>query len=226
MFEQELEMEKRNSSVVPLLLIVTLILVIVGVSGYYVLQSRKVLTNQEAAEVAVSVLKLQGPATVRFHTGIIKSSIDDKPHDPHYRLLEKAGLVRVGKDSGTYKTITPIELTDQGKRLLEDIPGVTKGSEKDGTQIYSVPLADRKLIAVTKVTMVNPTVALVDITWKWEPNKLGNLFDASGSMVKAFNTWDRATLIQKYGADFYHGDPTRVTLSMMKGDNGWQIANE
>ena len=226
MFEQELEMEKRNSSVVPLLLIVTLILVIVGVSGYYVLQSRKVLTNQEAAEVAVSVLKLQGPATVRFHTGIIKSSIDDKPHDPHYRLLEKAGLVRVGKDSGTYKTITPIELTDQGKRLLEDIPGVTKGSEKDGTQIYSVPLADRKLIAVTKVTMVNPTVALVDITWKWEPNKLGNLFDASGSMVKAFNTWDRATLIQKYGADFYHGDPTRVTLSMTKGDNGWQIANE
>jgi hypothetical protein len=198
----------------------------VGVSGYYVLQSRKVLTNQEAAEVAVSVLKLQGPATVRFHTGIIKSSIDDKPHDPHYRLLEKAGLVRVGKDTGTYKTITPIELTDQGKRLLEDIPGVTKGSEKDGTQIYSVPLAERKLIAVTKVTMVNPTVALVDITWKWEPNKLGNLFDASGSMVKEFNTWDRATLIQKYGADFYHGDPTRVTLSMMKGDNGWQIANE
>ena len=226
MFEQELEMEKRNSSVVPLLLIVTLILVIVGVSGYYVLQSRKVLTNQEAAEVAVSVLKLQGPATVRFHTGIIKSSIDDKPHDPHYRLLEKAGLVRVGKDTGTYKTITPIELTDQGKRLLEEIPGVTKGSEKDGTQIYSVPLAERKLIAVTKVTMVNPTVALVDITWKWEPNKLGNLFDASGSMVKEFNTWDRATLIQKYGADFYRGDPTRVTLSMMKGDNGWQIANE
>ncbi len=226
MFEQELEMEKRNSSVVPLLLIVTLILVIVGVSGYYLLQSRKVLTNQEAAEVAVSVLKLQGPATVRFHTGIVKSSVDDKPHDPHYRLLEKAGLVRVGKDTGAYKTITPIELTDQGKRLLEEIPGVTKGSEKDGTQIYSVPLAERKLIAVTKVTMVNPTAALVDITWKWEPNKLGNLFDASGSMVKEFNTWDRATLIQKYGADFYHGDPTRVTLSMMKGDNGWQIANE
>ncbi len=226
MFEQELEMEKRNSSVVPLLLIVTLILAIVGVSGYYVLQSRKVLTNSEAAEVAVSVLKLQGPATVRFHTGIIKSSIDDKPHDPHYRLLEKAGLVRIGKDTGTYKTITPIELTDQGKRLLEEIPGVTKGSEKDGTQIYSVPLAERKLIAVTKVNMVNPTLAFVDITWKWEPNKLGNLFDASGSMVKEFNTWDRATLIQKYGADFYHGDPTKVTLSMMKGDKGWQIANE
>jgi hypothetical protein len=226
MFEQELELEKRESSVVPLLLIVSLIVVIVGVSAYYVMQSRKVLTNQEAAEVAVSVFKLQGPATLRFHTGIIKSSVDDKPHDPHYRLLEKAGLVRIGKDTGPYKTITPVELTDQGKRLLEEIPGVTKGTEKDGTQIYSIPLADRKLVAVSKITMVNPTRAMVDITWKWEPNKLGNLFDASGSMVKEFNTWDRATLIQKYGADFYHGDPTKVTLAMMKGDNGWQIAIE
>ncbi len=226
MFEQEVEMEKRNSSVVPLLLIVTLILAIVGVAGYFVLESRKVLTNQEATQIATSVLKLQGPATVRFHTGIIKSSVDDKPHDPHYRLLEKAGLVSIGKDTGTYKTITPIELTAQGKRLLEEIPGVTKGSEKDGTQIYSVPLAERKLVAVSKIDMISPTQALVEISWKWEPNKLGNLFDASGSMVKGFNTWDRATLIQKYGADFYHGDPTSVKLSLIKGDSGWQIATE
>jgi hypothetical protein len=226
MFEQELEMEKSQSSVVPLLLIVTLILAIVGVSGYYLLESRKVLANQDAAAVATSVLKAQGPATLKFHTGVIKSSVDDKPHDPHYRLLEKAGLVRIGHDTGPYNTITPVELTLQGQHLLEEITGVTKGSEKDGTVVYSVPLADRKLIAVTKVNMVSPTRALVDITWKWEPNKLGNLFDASGSMVKGFNTWDRATLIQKYGADFYHADPTQVTLSMMKGDNGWQIAVE
>jgi hypothetical protein len=226
MFEQELEMEKSQSSVVPLLLIVALILAIVGVSGYFVLQSHKVLSNQDAASVAASVLQAQGPATLRFHIGIIKSSVDDKPHDPHYRLLEKAGLVRIGKDTGPYKTITPVELTSQGQRLLEEIPGVTKGSEKDGTLVYSVPLAERKLVAVSKVTMINPTRALVDITWKWEPNKLGNLLDASGSMVKSFNTWDRATLIQKYGADFYHGDPTRVTLSMMKGDKGWQVATE
>ena len=226
MFEQEMEMEKRQSSVVPLLLIVSLIVAIVGVSGYYVLQSHKVLSNQDAAAVAAGVLQAQGPATLRFHIGIIKSSVDDKPHDPHYRLLEKAGLVRVGKDTGPYKTITPVELTPQGQRLLEEIPGVTKGSEKDGTLVYSVPLAERKLVAVSKVTMVNPARALVEITWKWEPNKLGNLLDASGSMVKSFNTWDRATLIQKYGADFYHGDPTRVTLSMVKGDNAWQIATD
>ena len=55
---------------------------------------------------------------------------------------------------------------------------------------------------------------------------LGNLFDASGTMVKSFNTWDRSTLIQKYAANFYHGDATRVSLSLVKGDNGWQIATE
>ena len=45
-------------------------------------------------------------------------------------------------------------------------------------------------------------------------------------MVKSFNTWDRATLIQKHGANFYHGEPTKVTLALMKTDKGWQIATE
>lgn len=226
MFEQELEMEKSQSSIVPLLLIVTLIIAIVGVAAYYVVDSRKVLSKQEAGEIAAGVLKAQGPATLRFHIGTIKSSVDDKPHDPHYRLLEKAGLVRIGKDTGPYKTITPVELTAEGKRLLEEIPGVTQGTEKDGTTAYSVPLAERKLVSVSAVNMINPSRATVDIVWQWEPNKLGNLLDASGSMMKGFNTWDRSLLIQKYGADFYHGEPTKVTLSMTKADNGWQIATE
>ena len=38
MFEQELEMEEREASAIPLLLIVALILVIVGISGYYLWQ--------------------------------------------------------------------------------------------------------------------------------------------------------------------------------------------
>lgn len=226
MFEQELEMEKRQSGVAPLLLIVSLILAIVGLSAYYAVQSRKVLSHQEAAEIASNVLKTQAPAMVRFHIGAIKSSVDDKPRDPHYQLLQKAGLVRIGKDTGAYKTIVPVELTLQGQNLLDEIPGVIKSKENDGTWVYSVPLAQRTLVSIIAVKMINPSQATVDIVWKWEPNKLGNLFDASGSMVKGFNTWDRATLIQKYGADFYHGDPTRVALSMVKGDKGWQVASE
>lgn len=226
MFEQEIEMEKRESSVVPLLLIVTLILAVVGVAGYYLWQSRKVLTNAEATQIAIATLNAQGPATITFHIGMVKGSVDDKPRDPHYALLEKAGLLKRGKDTGAYGTITPVALTLDGQNLLASLPGVTKSKEKDGTDAYMVPLAERKLVAVNKITMITPNRATIDYTWKWEPNKLGNLFDASGSMVKGFNTWDRATLISKYGANFYHGDPTSVTLTLDKGDKGWQIATE
>ena len=48
MFEQEIEMEKKQSSVVPLLMIIGLIVSIVGVAFYYLLENRKVLTVQEA----------------------------------------------------------------------------------------------------------------------------------------------------------------------------------
>lgn len=51
MFEQELELEKRSSSIVPLLLIVTLIVAIAGVSLYFVLESRRVLTTAEVSPV-------------------------------------------------------------------------------------------------------------------------------------------------------------------------------
>src|SRR5215467_10737990 len=124
MFEQEIELEKRENSMVPLLLIVALILAVVGVAGYYLLQSRKVLTNAEATEIANAALKAQGPATVTFHTGMVKGSVDDKPRDPHYALLEKAGLIKLGKDTGAYGTITPVQLTAEGQKLLSDISGV------------------------------------------------------------------------------------------------------
>jgi len=227
MFEQEIEMEKRESSVVPLLLIVVMIVSIVGASIYYLLQSRKVLTSQEATAIVVAALKSQGPSTVQFRTGMIKGSVNDKPHDPHYKLLEKAGLIQLGKDTGPYGMITPVALTAEGQKVLSDFPGISKVKDsKDGTELYVVPLAERRFIEISKITMNGPTHAVIDYTWRWEPNKLGNLFDASGSMVKSFNTWDRATLIQKYGANFYHGDPTKVSLAVTKGDKGWDISME
>jgi hypothetical protein len=226
MFEQEIEMEKRESSVVPLLLIVVLIVSIVGISVYYLLESRKVLSNEEATRIVAAALKSQGPATVQFRTGMVKGSVEDKPHDPHYKLLEKAGLITTGKDTGQYGTITPVAITAEGQKLVTSLPGMSRMKDKDKTELYVLPLADRKLLQISKVTMNGPTHAVIDYTWQWEPNKLGNLFDASGSMVKSFNTWDRATLIQKYGANFYHGDPTSVRLAVVKGDKGWDVSME
>lgn len=223
MFEQEIEMEKRESSVVPLLLIVAMILLIVGVAGYYVWQNKQVLATADAANVVVATLKNQGPATVHFHTGMVKASVDERPEAPHYRLLDKAGLIKLGKTSGR---TTPILVTAQGEKLLAEIPGVVKAKEKDGTESYVVPLAERRLDNISKITMLSPERATVEYAWKWEPNKLGNLFDASGSLVKSFNTWDRSALIEKYGANFYHGDSTKVVVTLVKSDKGWQVALE
>ena len=227
MFEQEIEMEKRESSVVPLLLIVALILAIVGFAGYYLIENRKVLSMQEATQIATSVLHDQAPPNMRFHTGFVKSSVDDNPQGVHYKLLEKAGLIKLGKAQGTYGTTVPVVITTAGQEFFKRIDGVTTVKEKDGTELYVVPVAERKLSAVSKVNMISPTRATMTLTWTWKPNALGELLDAAGHTVKSFNTWERATLIQKYGADFYHGAPTEVTLALAKADNGtWQIATE
>ena len=223
MFEQELEFEKRSNSLVPLLLIVVLILSIVGVAVYYLLQSRQVLSNQEANDVIVASLKAMGPVTVHFETGLVKASIEEKSHDPNYRLLEKAGLITVGKDKGW---TTPVNLTPKGKDLLQSIAGVNRSKDKDGADLYVIPVAERKLAAISRITMTGTGRATVEYTWKWEPNQFGELLDASGPLVKGFNTCERGTLISKYGADFYHGEPTKMTLALLKGAKGWQIATE
>lgn len=220
MFEQEVELEKHESSVVPILLIVTMIVCIVGVAGYYVWQNKQVLSTADAGNAISTILRQQGPTTLRFHVGMVKPSVAERPEDPHYRLLEKAGLVKLGKASNG---AVPVTLTSDGQKLLAEIPNVSKVKEKDGTDLYVVPLADRRLLDISKVTMNSPTRATVIYSWKWEPNRLGNLLDASGSMVKSFNTWDRSKLIDKYGANFYHGDPTKVQIVLTKPDNGpWQ----
>jgi len=222
MFEQEIEMEKKTSSIVPLLLIVSLIVAVVGVSIYFVIQSRKVLTTTEANSVVAGILDGQGPITLRFQTGVVRAV--DKPRDPQYRLLEKSGYVKIGKDISDRKT--PVSLTPKGEAFLAQLAGVKKSKNKDGNDEYAVPLAQRKLVEINKVTMLTPSKATVEYMWKWETNKAGDIFDAAGPSVKAFNTWDRSTLIDKYGAHFYHEAPTKVTLALMKTDKGWQVATE
>jgi hypothetical protein len=42
----------------------------------------------------------------------------------------------------------------------------------------------------------------------------------------SFNTRIVQRLFRIYGANFYHGETTKVTLALVKGDKGWQIATE
>ncbi len=223
MFEAELEMEKKSASWVPLLFIFGLVAIIVGVGGYFYMQTKTGLSQQEATSVVTALLKAQRPATVEFHTGLLKPSLADKPGDPHYRLLEKAGIVKLGK---TTEKGMPVALTPAGERLLSEISGVQKSREKDGTEAYVVPLAERKLVAVSNVKITTPSYARVDYVWKWEPNQLGRTFDASGELVKSFKTWDRANLIEKHGANFYQAEPKTMSIALVRGNKGWQIPAE
>jgi len=222
MFEQELQMEKRASSILPLLLLVILIVGIVGVALYFLAEARQKITAAEATPVIQQSLANQAPASVRFRTGIIKAESNEDPHDPHYRLLEKAGLIKIGKP---VKGDTPVSLTPQGQAFLDEIAGVKKVT-KETCEEYTVPLAHRKLVNVGTITMQPPLKAVVEYTWKWEPNKAGELFDASGPMVKSFGTYDRTVLIDKHGANFYHEDPPKISILLVKRDAGWEVSTE
>ncbi|HTR26621.1 MAG TPA: hypothetical protein VMI10_21805 [Terriglobales bacterium] len=223
MFEQELEMEKKTSSIIPLLLMVGLIVAIAGVAIHFVIQSRKALTSAEATPVIQASLDSLGPVTMHFATGTLTSQTSQNASDPNYRLLEKEGYLKIGK---TVKDKTPVELTPQGEAWLNGIPGVKKSKNQDDNDEYAVPLAERKLVAVDKVTMTGPGKAEVEYSWNWVTTKGGDLFDASGSAVKAFNTWDRSKLIDKYGAAFYHAGPTKITVLLVSTDKGWQPSKE
>ncbi|HYN16075.1 MAG TPA: hypothetical protein VES66_09860 [Terriglobales bacterium] len=221
MFEEELKLQKESSYFVPLVMVLVLIAVIVGAIGYWVVPHS--LSQPQAAGLVSAYLKGQGPATVHFHVGVLKPSVDEKIRDPHYRLLEKAGILKLGKAKGDTVSVA---FAPEGERKLAAIPGVVKTRNSDGSDAYTVPLADRQLAAVSKVTMSGRDVAYVQFTWKWAPNELGNAFDAAGPLAKSFNTWDRSTLIQNYGVAFYHVEPAQASLTFVRGDKGWRLAAE
>ena len=222
MFEAEVEMERR-SAFLPLLLLVCLVAGIVGMVTYVVFQARAKtpLSAREASGIVAAALQGPGPATIHFRSGLVISSVAEKPGDPHYRLMEKAGILKLAKAARGGELVA---LTPGGERLVTGIPGVKKWKEPDGTFSYQVPLALRQLVSISDITMSGVNNATVEYTWKWVPNQMGDLFDAGGSLVKSFNLWDRQTLINKYEADFYHGSPTKSTLALVRADQGWRIS--
>jgi hypothetical protein len=221
MFEAEVEMERR-SAFLPLLLMVSLVAGILGIATYLVIQvrSKTPLSAQEASGIVAAALQGPGPAKIHFRTGLVVSSVDERTGDPHYRLLEKAKIVKLAKAGrGVLVSLTPGE-----ERLMTELPGFKKWKETDGTFSYQVPLAQRQLVSIAGVTMNGVNNAIVEYTWKWVPNQFGEVFDVGGPLVKSFSLWDRQILIDKYEADFYHANPTKSTLALARTDQGWRIS--
>jgi hypothetical protein len=218
MFEQELELEKK-SSWGPLILVIALVGTIVGVLGYYVVQFKKGISQAEATTVIEAQLKSKLPVLV-FRSGKVQASGAEQPKDPHYKVLEKAGIVKLTNVSWDTNIVV---VTDAGEKMLSQIQGFSKKQNPDNTWTYQVPLATRKLLKIDELKLNNPTSATVQYEWQWIPNQMGDLFDVSSGNLKSYSTWDRQKLIDRYNADFYHSDPKKETLQLDKGDKGWQI---
>jgi hypothetical protein len=219
MFEQELELEKK-SSWGPLLLVLALVGCIVGVIGYYVIEMRRGLSQADASTVIEAQLKQSVPK-LHFHSGKLVASFDDQPKDPHYKVLEKAGFVKLTNVNWNTNVIV---VTDVGEKAFSTVPGFKKWKNADNTWSYEVPLATKKLLKIDNIDLLNPAAAKVGYEWNWAPNSMGDLFDAASPTVKSFSTWDRQKLIDKYGADFYHTDAKKEVISLSKGDKGWQLS--
>ncbi|MGA2334950.1 MAG: hypothetical protein ABSG08_06195 [Terriglobales bacterium] len=222
MFEAEVEMERR-SSVLPLLLMLCLLAAIIGLATYVLFQfhGKTPLRAQDASGIVAAALQGPGPAIIHFRTGLVKPGADEKPEDPNYRLLEKAGIIKLAKAA---KGSVMVSITPEGERLISSVSGFKKSEEADGTFLYQAPLAQRQLVGVTGVNMNGVNNAIVEYTWKWVPNQLGNVFDAGGPLVKSFNLWERQTLINKYEVDFYNGEPTKATLALVRFGREWKIS--
>jgi hypothetical protein len=224
LFAAEIQMEKSSSNFFPLVLIFGLIIVVGGTIYYFVKGARDVLTTPAATASVQQILKSSTPATIRFGTGTVVSSVNEKPNDPQYKLLAKSNVI-VTKAKGPNSLI--VNLTDTGEKLLTGIEGVEKTKNPDGTTTYIVPLAVRTLVSIDEVKMIKPHLAQVNYTWKWEPNRLGQEFDASGSLVQSFTTWDRATLIKSYGVDFYGAAPAKAGVVLLETNDGnWKPYTE
>jgi len=214
-------MEKRQSSAMPLLLIVGLIVVLVGIAVYFLVLSRRSLSPTDAAQVVTKILNAQDPPSVSFHTGMVSDGYDENAKDARYRLLEKAGVITIGKP---VKDNIPVALTPKGEDLLKQIADLKQTKDKEGNEAYTIPLAVRQLVSVSSVTMKGPDRAIISYNWKWVTNALGNEFDASAGKLSGFNTWERVTLIDKHGARFYQETPPTVTVNVVAGKSGWEVA--
>jgi len=225
-FEDEIRMEERSSNIIPLLMALGLAAAIIGGIAYFILESKRTLTQEQATQIVTDILKTQGPAKVHFHAGgRVEPSMDEKPFDPQYRLLEKLGVVKLGKP--TYKGLE-VTITPEGLAELRQC-GVKEEKNADGTDAFTVALANRKLLAVNKIELPRPGVAKVEYTWNWAPTKLGEDFDANSKAMATLTVWDRTILIQKYGADFYKdAEPKKVAITLSWDDKArnWKPYSE
>jgi hypothetical protein len=218
MFEEEIELEKKEGNAFgPVLIILLLVALFVGGIGVVVYQSKESLKPEQATAAIESKLNSTGPVSITFHVGNVSYSAEDKPSDAQYKLLEKAGFLKIGKGKGY---AAQVNLTPTGKQFLASLSDGKGIPEKDGTTGYTLQLASRKLVSVEKVTKLGHHKFQVQYTWAWQPTKAGELFDIAGHLVQSLPSYERSMLIDQHGANYYHAAPAQATIQLTKDSNG------
>ncbi|HEX6879574.1 MAG TPA: hypothetical protein VF135_04350, partial [Terriglobales bacterium] len=150
MFEEEIEFDKKEGGGFgPLIVIVAMVALLVGGIGWFVWQSAQTIKPDQATKYLTASFNTKGPAVVRFHTGLLTSSVNDKLDDPHYKLLEKAGIITAKKGKGDQ---IDVALTEKGEKMISGFPELKKVNDSDGSTLYTVPLATKELVKVDKIT--------------------------------------------------------------------------
>src|SRR4051812_10352515 len=225
MFEQELELEKNEGrGFGPMIIIIAMVAIVVGGLGYVVYNATYMLKAEDATAVVAANLASRGASTVTFHSGHMPYGFSDRGDSPQYKLLGQAGLVKVNMDKKTFDS--DVALTPEGESMITSIPEFAKSPDKHETTAYTVPLAKRQFVKIEKIIKISPSKFQVEYSWKWEPTKMGDLFDAAGPQLQKMSSAERAVMIDKYGADFYHAEPSKAAVLVVKGDKGWTISIE
>jgi hypothetical protein len=219
MFEQEIEMEKKEGSGIgPVVIILLMVCLFVGGIGVVIYQSKQTLTTDQAKAAVEANLKAQPPVSVTFHTGRVSYSNAEKPSDAQYKLFEKAGLIKIGPTNGIIYA-AQVDLTPAGKAFMAGFPAVTGKPEKDGSVSYTLPLASRKLVSLDKVTKVSQHRFEVQYTWAWQTTKAGDLFDVAGKVAQSLPSYERSMLIDQHGGAYYHAAPAQAKIMLTKDED-------
>lgn len=221
--EREIELERGESNALPFLIMTVLVFAVGAAVLHFVLESQKALTVEQATHLVISALNAEAPATVRFHTGLIKDRPGESPGDARYRLLEQTGVLTIGRRAGSR---TPVALTDRGSEILSGVLGVKRSKEPDGSELYLVPLAVRKLVNIPNIEMDRANRATVEYTWQWQPNALGENFDRLGPAMMLMSAQDRLELTNRFEVRYYHAVPKSEVIRVAKDDQGWRLAPE
>lgn len=215
MFETEMNLEERSSGVGPLILIATVCLTIVATLVYVTLEARKHMGKDEATRAVTAMLEQRGPAILHFRTGLLKPAVA-KASDPRYQVLQRAQVVSIETQENGMK----VALTENGAAMINSISGEKHTHNSDGTEEYAVPMASRKLIAITGVKTMSPSASSIFYTWNWAPTSMGQIFDLDGQYAGDLDVWQRDQLARD-GADLFHGAAIRDEY---EATTGWQMA--